>query len=92
MDGWKPTLIQSFPGSLICLHSHSYFSGKRIENATRDFFWVGVKEEHMASWKLVFQPLSKGGLGLGNNLSRNKALVRGCVRLNSQRVFVNDLI
>ncbi|KAH9670663.1 er membrane protein complex subunit 10 [Citrus sinensis] len=91
LDGWKKaclykggrlTLIQSVLSSL-----RSYFMSlfqipvsvaKRIEEAMRDFLWEGIgegKKDHLVSWRVVSQPQSKGGLGLGNIINRNKALL-----------------
>ncbi|KAH9734302.1 reverse transcriptase domain-containing protein [Citrus sinensis] len=91
LDGWKKaclskggrlTLIQSVLSSL-CSYFMSLFQipvsvAKRIEEAMRDFLWEGIgegKKDHLVSWRVVSQPQSKGGLGLGNIINRNKALL-----------------
>lgn len=55
------------------------------------FFWAAVKEDHLMHLKLISQPLSNRSLRFGNILSRNKAIVSGCVDLNFQEIFLNDL-
>lgn len=44
----------------------------------RDFLWEGFegdKSSHLVSWKVVSKPKDAGGLGIGNLILRNKALL-----------------
>lgn len=52
---------------------------KRIEKATRDFFvgrsWGEKKGSFGVKSRTVTQPICEGGLGLGNLVKRNRALL-----------------
>ena len=44
----------------------------------RDFFWEGKgegKKDHLVAWELVTKPKKFGGLGVGNLIQRNPALL-----------------
>ena len=51
-------------------------AAKEIESLMRDFFWEGSDGEadHLVAWKVCL-PKVYGGLGLGNLVLQNKALL-----------------
>ncbi|KAL5572344.1 hypothetical protein UlMin_021941 [Ulmus minor] len=91
LDGWKKavlskggklTMIQSVLSS-IPIYFMSLFKlpngvAVLLEKMMRQFLWdreVGGKGKSLVDWKLVCTPKKCGGLGIGNLLIRNKALL-----------------
>ncbi|KAL5545374.1 hypothetical protein UlMin_005061, partial [Ulmus minor] len=91
LDGWKKsvlskggrlTMIQSVLSS-IPIYFMSLFKlpngvAALLEKMMRQFLWdkeVGGKGKNLVDWKLVCSPKESGGLGIGNLLIRNKALL-----------------
>ncbi|KAL5569671.1 hypothetical protein UlMin_026246, partial [Ulmus minor] len=91
LDGWKKavlskggrlTMIQSVLSS-IPIYFMSLFKlpngvAALLEKMMRQFLWdkeVGGKGKSLVDWKLVCTPKECGGLGIGNLLIRNKALL-----------------
>ncbi|KAL5548696.1 hypothetical protein UlMin_003927 [Ulmus minor] len=91
LDGWKKsvlskggrlTMIQSVLSS-IPIYFMSLFKlpngvAALLEKMMRQFLWdkeVGGKGKSLVDWKLVCSPKESGGLGIGNLLIRNKALL-----------------
>ncbi|KAL5552494.1 hypothetical protein UlMin_039895 [Ulmus minor] len=91
LDGWKKavlskggrlTMIQSVLSS-IPIYFMSLFKlpngvAVLLEKMMRQFLWdreVGGKGKSLVDWKLVCTPKECGGLGIGNLLIRNKALL-----------------
>ncbi|KAL5557179.1 hypothetical protein UlMin_039415 [Ulmus minor] len=91
LDGWKKsvlskggrlTMIQSVLSS-IPIYFMSLFKlpngvAALFEKMMRQFLWdkeVGGKGKSLVDWKLVCSPKESGGLGIGNLLIRNKALL-----------------
>ena len=92
MDGWNKTflskggsltLIHSVLSS-IPIYFMSLFKMPKVvvvtlEKMMRQFLWdrdLGGKGRSLVGWKLVCKPKECGGLGIGNLLLRNKALLR----------------
>ena len=49
-----------------------------IERSMRNFLWEGNDEwrcDHLVAWNEVYKPKEFGGLGIGNILKGNKALL-----------------
>ncbi|KAL5552484.1 hypothetical protein UlMin_039885 [Ulmus minor] len=91
LDGWKKavlskggrlTMIQSVLSS-IPIYFMSLFKlpngvAVLLEKMMRQFLWdreVGGKGKSLVDWKLICTPKECGGLGIGNLLIRNKALL-----------------
>ncbi|KAL5539932.1 hypothetical protein UlMin_042971 [Ulmus minor] len=91
LDGWKKvflskggrlTLIQSvlssFPIYFMSLFKMSKLVAGTLEKMMRQFLWdrdLGGKGRSLVGWKLVCKSKECGGLGIGNLLLRNKALL-----------------
>ena len=80
--GGRSTLLQSVLGS-IPLYYMSIFKMPRqvavvLERLMRNFFWEGKGEgfkDHLVSWVIVSKSKKQGGLGVGNLLNKNIALL-----------------
>ena len=91
LDGWKRSFLSrggtlSLIESVLSVLPIYYLSlfrilvgvAKEIESLMRDFFWEGCDGEeadHLVAWKKVSLPKIYGGLGLGNLVLWNKALL-----------------
>lgn len=90
LDGWKKdiskggrlTLIQSVLASLTVYYLSLFRIptgvAEAIEKLMRDFLWKDFNEEkatHLVAWERVCKPKKNGGLGIGNLMKRNEALL-----------------
>lgn len=91
LDGWykgllskggRLTLIQSVLGSIPIFYMSLFKIPTKvaafIEKLMRDYFWEGNGEGRklqLVKWSEVSKPKSDGGLGIGNIIARNKALL-----------------
>ena len=80
--GGRLTLLQSVLGSVPIYYMSVFKMPVKvsliIEKLVRDFLWEGKGEgskDHLVKWEVVSKPKSKGGLGVGNLLKRNLALL-----------------
>ncbi|KAM7481515.1 hypothetical protein LguiB_006098 [Lonicera macranthoides] len=82
LRGGKLTLIHSVLNS-IPIYFLSIFKipatvAKNIEKLMRNFLWESMdkgKGEHLVAWKIVSKSKEMGGLGIGNLVKRNEALL-----------------
>ena len=80
--GGRLVLLQSVLGS-IPIYFLSIFKIPNkpaliLEKIMRDFFWEGKgegKKDHLIKWEVVSKSKKNGGLGVGNLIKRNKALL-----------------
>ncbi|KAL5567832.1 hypothetical protein UlMin_024407 [Ulmus minor] len=76
---WNPvSVLSSIPIYFMSLFKLPNGVAALLEKMMRQFLWdkeVGGKGKSLVDWKLVCSPKECGGLGIGNLLIRNKALL-----------------
>ncbi|KAM7490623.1 hypothetical protein LguiA_033544 [Lonicera macranthoides] len=91
VDGWhkgclskggRLTLLQSVLGSIPIYYLSIFKIPQKVasilEKLMRDFLWEGRgegKKDHLVNWEVVSRSKIDGGLGVGNLIKRNKALL-----------------
>ena len=80
--GGRLTLIQSvlksIPTYYLSLFKILVAVANEIEKMLRNFLWEGYekgKGDHLVNWKIVSKSKKKGGLGIGNIIKKNEALL-----------------
>ena len=70
-------VLSAIPTYYLSIFRLSSGVSKELEKIMRNFLWKGADRDggdHLVSWKMVSRPKRKGGLGIGNLRSKNKAL------------------
>ena len=71
-------MLGSIPIYYLSLFKMPIGVARSLEQLMRNFLWEGSEEgekDHLIRWELVARSKDKGGLGLGNLVERNKALL-----------------
>jgi hypothetical protein len=71
-------VLEGIPIYYLSLFKMPIGVAKSLERLMRNFLWEGLEEgrkDHLIRWELVARSIEKGGLGVGNLVERNKALM-----------------